>query len=327
MFKGFIRKGSIILSTVVLATSLAACGGNNNGAANNTNNNSGAQSENTDVSGSITIDGSSTVYPVSQAVAEEFMAAYPDVDVTVNVSGSSNGFAKLIEGEIDIADASRKIKDKEVAGLQEKGEEAVQMPVAYDGITVVIHPENDWAKEMTVEQLKMIWEKDSKVEKWSDVDPSWPQEDIHLYGPGTASGTFEYFTEEINGEAKVSREDYQASEDDNVLVTGVTSDKYAMGYFGFAYYLENQGSLASVAIKNTGADNFVSPTLETIADGSYAPLSREVYIYPKKSVLERPEIKEFIKFYMSEEGKALVEEVGYVPLGEDLINENLKHVQ
>ncbi|MEX2415589.1 MAG: phosphate ABC transporter substrate-binding protein PstS family protein, partial [Paenibacillaceae bacterium] len=240
MTNSIMRKGLILLGAMILVFVLAACGNNN--AENNTTNETPANTPApakdepkvepvADLSGEIKLDGSSTVYPISQAVAEEFMAINKDVNVTVGLSGSSNGIKAIIAGEADIADASRKIKDKEIAALKEKGEEPVEMAVAYDGITVVIHKDNTFAKEMTVAELKKIWEKDSKVTMWSEVRDGWPAEKIVLYGPGPASGTFEYFTEAINGEAKVSREDYTPSEDDNVLVTGVSGDKNAMGYF------------------------------------------------------------------------------------------------
>ncbi|MFS1511833.1 PstS family phosphate ABC transporter substrate-binding protein [Chengkuizengella sp. SCS-71B] len=306
MFNSRLRKGSIILTAFVVIFSLVACG---------------TESEE---SGQINIDGSSTVFPISQAVAEEFMALHNDVNVTVNLSGSSNGFKALIAGEIEIAGASRPIKDKEVDALKAEGKEAVEMPVAFDGITVVINPDNDWATEMTVEELKSIWQVDSTVKNWSDVREGWPNEPIKLYGPGTASGTFEYFTGAINGTKNESREDYTPSEDDNVLVTGVSGDKYAMGYFGFSYYVENQQKLNVVSIKVDENAAAVAPSVETIKDGTYKPLSRPIYIYSIKSVLDQPEIQEFIKFYMSEEGQALAEEVGYVALPAEMYEENLK---
>lgn len=339
MTSNIMRKGLILLGTMILVFVLAACGNNN--AENNSTNKGATTNEKpaapakdepkaepvADLSGEIKLDGSSTVYPISQAVAEEFMGINKKVNVTVGLSGSSNGIKAIIAGEADIADASRKIKDKEIAALKEKGEEPVEMAVAYDGITVVIHPDNTFAKEMTVAELKKIWEKDSKVTMWSDVREGWPAEKIVLYGPGTASGTFEYFTEAINGEAKVSREDYTPSEDDNVLVTGVSGDVNAMGYFGYSYFVENQDSLQAVSIKLDDSAPAIAPSIESINDGSYAPLSRPIFIYPLKSALERPEVKEFIKFYMSEAGQKLVEEVGYVRLPQSMYDDNVKHVQ
>ncbi|NDI36331.1 PstS family phosphate ABC transporter substrate-binding protein [Chengkuizengella sediminis] len=320
-----LRKGSIILAAFVLLFSLAACGSESEETSETSATEGANEQEETTkaLSGEINLDGSSTVFPISQAVAEEFMAIHDDVNVTVNLSGSSNGFKALIAGEIQITDASRQIKDKEVDALKEAGQEAVEMPVAFDGITVVINPENDWATEMTVDELKQIWEVDSTVTKWSDVNPEWPNEPIKLYGPGPASGTFEYFTGAINGTKNESNKNYTPSEDDNVLVTGVSGDKYAMGYFGFSYYIENQNKLTAVSIKVDESAAAVAPSVDTIKDGTYKPLSRPIYIYPVKSVLEQPEIQEFIKFYMSEEGQALAEEVGYVALPAEMYEENL----
>jgi phosphate transport system substrate-binding protein len=333
MRKTWLRKGTLLIAAVVMVFALAACGGGNNAGTDSTNGAGGNNANETsgessgaptaDLSGDIKLEGSSTVYPISQAIAEEFMNLHDGVNVTVGLSGSSNGFKAIINGDADIANASRHIKDEEKTKLQEKGQEAVEMPVAYDGITVVINPQNDWATDITVEELKKIWEKDSKVTKWSEVREGWPDEKITLFGPGAASGTFEYFTEAINGEAKVSREDYTASEDDNVLVQGVSGDKYGMGYFGFSYYEENQGALKALPIKVTADAPAVAPSLESIGDGSYKPLSRPIFIYPLKSALERPEVQEFIKFYMSAEGQQYVSEVGYVPLEQEKYDANL----
>lgn len=331
MTKAWLRKSSLTVAAIIMAFALAACGANNgnqeatNGAGGTNGETPAEEPAAANLTGEIKLEGSSTVYPISQAIAEEFMNLH-DVNVTVGLSGSSNGFKAIINGEADIANASRKIKDTEIASLQEKGQEAVEMPVAYDGITVVINPENDWATEMTVEELNKIWAKDSKITKWSEVREGWPDEKITLFGPGAASGTFEYFTEAVNGEAKVSREDYTASEDDNMLVQGVSGDKYALGYFGYAYYEENQDKLKAVAIKETADAPAVMPSIETIGDGSYKPLSREIYIYPLKSALARPEVQEFIKYYMSAEGQAFAEEVGYVALPQEKYDANLSQL-
>jgi len=336
--KGLLRKNLLLLLTVVFAVVVAACGNNNEGDATQGGSDAPASTTETpaeqpaeapkdepaaEVSGEIKLDGSSTVYPVAQAVAEEFMNLHGGVNVTVGLSGSSNGIKAIINGEADIANSSRTIKDEELEQIKAKNDDVVEIPVAYDGITVVIHPENDWATEMTVEELKKIWMKDSTVKTWADVREGWPNEPITLFAPGAASGTFEYFTDEINGEAKVAREDVTASEDDNVLVQGVAGDKYAMSYFGFAYYEENMDKLKAVAIKENADAPAVLPSLETIGDFSYKPLSRFIYMYPLKSTLERPEVKEFIKFYMSDEGSALAGEVGYVPLDKATRDANL----
>ncbi|PZV07431.1 MAG: protein sphX [Leptolyngbya sp.] len=260
----------------------------------------------------IQIDGSSTVYPISEAMAEEFMAANSGTQVTVGVSGTGGGFSKFCAGELDITGASRPIKDSEVEACAAAGIEYIEVPVATDALTVVIHPENDWADEMTVEQLQTLWSPEAQdtVTRWNQIDPSWPDQPIELFGPGTDSGTFDYFTETVVGEAGSSRADYTASEDDNILVIGVSRDPNAIGYFGLAYYLENQDTLKAVAV------NGVEPTPENVENGTYAPLSRPIFVYVKKSSLEnRPEVRAFVEF-MLENGPELVPEVGYVPLSE-----------
>lgn len=307
-------KGIFLISLAAVLV-LTACGG---GASNQ---NQGGQAKFT---GSIQIDGSSTVYPITEAAAEEFMKLYPDVDITVGVSGTGGGFKRFTAGEIDIVNASRPIKDSEEMKAKENGIEYVEFPVAYDGITVVVNKDNDWVDSLTVEELRKIWSPDSKVTKWSDIRPGWPDEKINLYGPGTDSGTFEYFTEAIVGEAKKSRSDYTASEDDNVLVQGIINDKFALGYFGFAYYLENSDKLKAVAIDNGSGP--VEPTIETIKDSTYKPLSRPLFIYVNKKSLERPEIKEFVKFYM-ENAPELIKDIGYVPMAESVYQENLNKIK
>lgn len=275
------------------------------------------------LSGDIVIDGSSTVAPISEAVAEEFMKLHPGVRVTVGVSGSSGGFKKFVKGEIDIADASRPIKESEREAAAGLGIQAIELPVAYDGLSVLVNPANDFAACMTVEELKRIWEPGSQITHWNQVRPEWPAEPIKLYGPGTDSGTFEYFTEAIVGEAKKSRPDYVASEDDNTLVQGIAGDRYALGYFGYAYYAENTDKLKLVAID--GGDGCVAPSEQTINDGTYKPLSRPIFIYPSSKSLERPEVKEFVKFYLTE-GRPLVSEVGYVQLPASMYEEGLAKV-
>ncbi|TYP54194.1 PstS family phosphate ABC transporter substrate-binding protein [Thermosediminibacter litoriperuensis] len=309
-------KAGFILALFTLSLAavlvLAACGASNR-----------SQSGQASLSGSIQIDGSSTVYPITEAVAEEFMNIYPDVNITVGVSGTGGGFKRFTAGETDMSNASRPIKDEEAAKAEENNIEYIELPVAYDGITVVVNKQNDWVDRLTVEELKKIWSPGSKVTKWSDIRPGWPNEKINLYGPGTDSGTFEYFTEVINGEAKKSRSDYTASEDDNVLVQGVSGDRYALGYFGFAYYLENSDKVRAVAID--GGSGPVEPTMETINNGTYKPLARPVFIYVNKKSLERPEVKEFVKFYM-ENAPELVEEIGYVPMPDSVYQENLNKI-
>ncbi|MBD2425746.1 PstS family phosphate ABC transporter substrate-binding protein [Phormidium sp. FACHB-1136] len=260
----------------------------------------------------IQVDGSSTVFPISEAMAEEFIAANPGMQVTVGVSGTGGGFKKFCADELDITGASRPIKDTEIEACAAAGVEYVEVPIAIDALTVVIHPENTWARTMTVEQLRTLWEPaaEGRINRWNQINPSWPNSPIELYGPGTDSGTFDYFTEAIVGESGDSRADYTASEDDNILVVGVSRDRNALGYFGMAYYLENQSRLASVAIDG------VTPTVEHVADGTYVPLSRPIFIYVKKTSLEsRPEVRAFVEF-MLDNATTLVPEVGYVPLPE-----------
>ncbi len=270
---------------------------------------SGGRSQKTKVS----IDGSSTLYPVSQAVAEEFQNTHQGVYVTVGISGTGGGFKKFLAAETDINDASRPIKQKELQLAEEKGIQFLELPVAYDGLTVVVHPKNDFVDHLTVEELKKIWEPGSKVRTWKDVRPQWPDREIKLYGPGTDSGTFDYFTEAIVGKAGQSRSDYQASEDDNVLVTGVSSDVDALGYFGFSYYVENRDKLKAVPID--GGRGPVAPSLETVKSGRYVPLSRPLFIYVSLRSLQRPEVQQFVQFYL-EECPVLAKEVGYIPLSE-----------
>ncbi|MCF6093712.1 PstS family phosphate ABC transporter substrate-binding protein [Microaerobacter geothermalis] len=278
----------------------------------------------TKLSGEIQIDGSSTVFPISEAVAEEFMAANPDVRVNVGVSGTGGGFKKFTVGETDISDASRPIKDSEAQKAKENGIEYIEIPVAFDGLSVVVNPENDFVDYLTTEELKKIWEPNSQVTKWSQVREGWPDEEIKLYGPGTDSGTFDYFTEVINGEDGASRSDYTASEDDNVLVQGIAGDKYSLGYFGYAYYIENKDKIKVVPID--GGNGPIEPTDETVNNGTYAPLSRPIFIYVSKKSLQRPEVKAFVEYYLTE-GPNFVPEVGYVPLPQDMYEKSLAEVQ
>ena len=262
----------------------------------------------------VKVDGSSTVYPITEAVAEEFQKAKGGaVKVTVGISGTGGGFKKFCRGETDISDASRAIKESEMADCKTAGIEFIELPVAYDALTVVIHPSNTWASTMTVADLKKIWEPTAQgvVVKWNQVRPSFPDKPIKLYGPGSDSGTFDYFTDAINGKEKASRGDFTASEDDNVLVQGVSSDPNALGYFGFAYYVENQGRLKAVAIDN--GKGGILPSRQSVENGTYKPLGRPIFIYVKKeSYAKNPAVKEFVEFYINNAEK-LVAEVKYVP--------------
>lgn len=306
---------------VALAIAVVGCG---SGTKTNSAGKAGTGESGAELSGTIKIDGSSTVGPISEAVAEEFMAANPGVRVTVGISGTGGGFKKFTGGETDISDASRPIKDEEKAKADESGIEYVEIPVAYDGISVVVNKSNDWAKDITVDELKKIWEPGSKITSWNQVRPEWPDEKITLYGPGTDSGTFDYFTDEINGEEGASRTDFTASEDDNVLVQGVAGDKGGLGYFGYAYYVENTDKLNALAVD--GGNGPVEPTDKAIEDGSYSPLSRPIFIYVSKKSLERPEVKAFVEFYLTE-GVSLIPEVGYIPFDKAKYEEGLNLIK
>jgi phosphate transport system substrate-binding protein len=271
--------------------------------------------------GSVEIDGSSTVYPVSQAIAEEFLSVEADIQVTVGFSGTGGGFKKFAAGEIDIADASRTIKSTEAEACKKAGIEYIRLDVAYDGLAVVVNPKNDWADCLTVEQLKELWRPESGIKKWSDLNPDWPAKEIKLYGPGPDSGTFDYFTEEIVGESKASRADYTASEDDNVIVYGVSEDRYALGYFGYAYFVENQDRLKLLGVDP--GDGCQIPTEETVRTDVYKPLSRPLFIYVRTSALKKPQVAAFVKFYLDHVAE-LVTDVGYVPVSAETAANNRK---
>lgn len=264
----------------------------------------------------IKIDGSSTVYPITEAVAEEFQKLKKkEVKVTVGISGSGGGFKKFCRGETDISNASRPILGKEMELCKEHGIEFIELPAAYDGLAVVMNPKNTWVKSMTVDELKKIWEPAAagKITKWNHVKAEWPDAPLKLYGPGVDSGTFDYFTEAIVGKAKSSRGDFTASEDDNVLVLGVSRDKNALGFFGLAYYEENKDKLKLVPIVNPKTAKEVLPSEQTVMDGTYQPLSRPLFIYVSKKAAEKPEVKEFIDFYLKNAAK-LAKQVRYIPL-------------
>ena len=262
----------------------------------------------------IQIDGSSTVFPVTEAVAEEFQKAKKGkIKVTVGISGTGGGFKKFCRGETDISDASRPILKQEMEACKGAGIEYIELPVAFDALTVIVNPKNDWSPSMTVAELKKIWEPaaQGKITNWNQVRANWPNAPLKLFGAGADSGTFDYFTEAITGKAKSSRGDFTASEDDNVLVQGVANDRNALGFFGFAYYAENTSRLKAVAIDN--GKGGVTPSEKTVLDGSYQPLSRPIYIYVSKKASAKPEVKEFVEFYLQHAPK-LVKEVKYVPL-------------
>jgi phosphate transport system substrate-binding protein len=264
----------------------------------------------------IKIDGSSTVYPITEAVAEEFQKAKKGaVKVTVGISGTGGGFKKFCRGETDISDASRPILKKEMADCAAAGIKYIELPVAFDALTVVVNPKNTWINQLTVAELKAMWEPaaQGKITKWNQVNPAWPDAPLKLFGAGADSGTFDYFTEAVVGKAKSSRGDFTASEDDNVLVQGVSRDNNALGFFGFAYYEENHGKLKAVPIVNPKG-KAVTPSLDAVMAGEYEPLARPIFIYVNAKSAERPEVKEFVEYYLKE-GAKLTKEVKYVPLG------------
>lgn len=271
-----------------------------------------------DMTGTIKIDGSSTVYPITEAVAEEFATTHRRVKVMVGISGTGGGFQKFTAGEIDISNASRPIKASEQEIASKTGVEYIELPVAYDALTIVVNPKNSWVKSITVAELKKIWEPEAqqKITRWNQIRSDWPNAPIQLYGPGVDSGTYDYFTEAVIGKEDASRGDYTSSEDDNVLVQGVSRDENALGFFGLAYYEENKDKLRVVPVDDEDMANgsgAVMPTSETVINGSYQPLSRPLFIYVRKAATERPEVREFISFYLKN-APDLSAEVGYVPL-------------
>jgi phosphate transport system substrate-binding protein len=269
------------------------------------------------LTGTVTADGSSTVYPITEAMAEEFQKTAPGVRVTVGIAGTGGGFKRFTSGETDISNASRPIDPAEAEAAERNGIQYIELPVAFDGLSVLVNPKNDFVTSLTVEELKRIWQPESTVHRWSDVRRGWPNREIHLYGPGTDSGTFDYFTQAIVGREKSSRPDFSASEDDNVLVQGVSGDMDSLGYFGFAYYAENKERLKLVGVD--AGQGPVLPSPETILNGTYQPLSRPVFIYVSQRAASRPEVREFVRFYLTH-AKSLVEQVGYVPLPDAVYN-------
>ncbi len=264
----------------------------------------------------VKIDGSSTVFPITEAVAEDFQASKRGkVRVTVGISGTGGGFKKFCRGETDISNASRPILAREMEECKKAGIQYIELPVAYDALTIVINPKNDWLKSITVADLRKLWEPaaQGRVTKWKQVNGQWPDQGVKLFGPGADSGTFDYFTEAINGRAKSSRGDYTAAEDDNILVQGVARDVNGLGYFGYAYYFENKDKLKALPIINPKTNQPVLPSMESVMDGSYQPLARPIFIYVNANSLERPEVKEFVEYYMKN-SEGLIREVKYVPL-------------
>lgn len=316
------KKWKYLTSTAILGSALflAACGDGEETSTSAKNNTEQAESGSAQLIGNVVGDGSSTVSPITEALVEEYAAVQKDVRVAVGVSGTGGGFEKFINGETDFSNASRPIKDTEVEKLKAAGIDYTEFELAYDGLSVVVHPDNTWAKDLTVEQLQQIWVEDGTKKKWSDIDASWPAEEIIFYSPGSDSGTYDYFDEVIlDGEDIVK--DAMLSEDDNVLVQGVTGDVNAIGYFGYAYYLENKDKLQVVTV------NGVEPTNATIESGDYSPLSRPLFIYVKNSAVKDSEATyDFIKFTLENAGE-MAEVVGYVGLPADKYEASLKQLE
>jgi phosphate transport system substrate-binding protein len=309
-------------TTLALLTAAAAiaCGGTNQDR---------QQQAGDSQSDMIRVDGSSTVYPITEAVAEEFQNANRAMRVTVGVSGTGGGFQKFCRGETDISNASRPIKPTEIDTCKQSGIEFIELPVAYDGLAVVVNPTNTWATSMTVDELRKLWAPDAqgKIMRWSQVRASWPDREIHLYGAGVDSGTYDYFTEAVVGKEGASRGDFTSSEDDNVLVQGIANDELALGFMGIAYVEQNKGRLKLVPIDDGKADNGAGPvvaSVETVRNGTYQPLSRPLFIYVSRKAADRPEIQTFVQSYFVD-GKALVTEVGYVPLTDAIYQLAQKH--
>ena len=312
-------RGLAPLATLAAAAALlaAACGGGDDEPAASTQAPAGS-----DLSGSVAVDGSSTVFPVTEAVAEEFRSVAPGVRVTVGVSGTGGGFEKFCNGEIDISDASRPIKQQEIDACADAGIEYLPLRVGLDGLAVVAHPDAAFLECISMDELAVLWRPASEgsVTRWNEVRASWPGEEITLFGPDTDSGTFDFFTEEVNGEGGASRADYTNSTDDNVLVTGISGTDWASGYFGYAYYAENRDRLRVVAVDK--GEGCVVPSDATVSDGSY-PLARPLFIYVNTAALaEKPQVREFVRYYLSDEGIALVPQVGYTAIPADELAES-----
>lgn len=312
------RKCGLLVTLGVVVLALVGCGKGTDQAPGSSG------SAGAGLSGTVSLDGSSTVAPIAAALAEEFGKLEPKVHPTVAESGSGGGFKKFAAGEIDIANASRPIEPPEVEAAKKNGIEFVELPIAFDGLSVVVNPKNDFVDYLTVEELKRIWEPGSKVKTWADVRQGFPNEPIKLFGAGTDSGTFDYFTKAIVGKEKASRPDYQASEDDNTLVQGVSGDKYSLGYFGYSYFDANRDKLKVVKIDSGNGP--VEPTADTIMDGTYAPLSRPLLMYANLKSLDRPEVMAFLKFVLTE-GPKIMPQVGFVPLPQEAYELALKRLE
>ena len=301
-----IKKGIILLFLVISVFAYAKGGQENQG----------------ELGGTIAVAGSSTVYPITVAVAEEFAKMHPRVEIPVQSTGTGGGFKNFfIPGKTDINDASRPMKDSERDAAKANGIEALEIQVATDGITVVVSPKADWINNITVPELSHMWRPENPAQAWADINPAWPAEKLELYGPTSASGTFDYFTDEINGEEGASRSDYQGTEQDNTIVAAVSGSEFAIGYFGMAYYLENKDKVKALSVEG------VMPSIETAKSGVYKPLARPIFIYVSSKSLARPEVVEFVRFYIQQTHTDMIKEIGYVPLAEAEMKKNLQNFE
>jgi phosphate transport system substrate-binding protein len=328
-----IRPGSrlvlLLLALAVLALGAAGCGrdGDDDAAEAANTTTGGGDTTAAELSGTIEIDGSSTVGPLTTAAAEAFREEQPDVNINVGTSGTGGGFERFCAGETDISNASRPIdEEEEVPVCEEAGIEYTEFQVGVDALTVVVNSENDWATCLTVDQLKKIWEPaaEGKVDNWNQVDPSFPDQALSLAGPGTDSGTFDYFTDEVNGEEGASRTDYTPSEDDNVIVQAVAGDPGGMGYFGYTYYEQNQDTLKALEID--GGEGCVAPSVDTARDGTYSPLSRPLFIYVKNDSLTKPEVHGFVEYFLTNSIQ-LAEDALFIPVPDDQVQTNLSTLE
>ena len=326
MFNRFSSLRADLLGIVVLcAVATAGCSNSANSGSTGTGN-SDTQAGAARLEGRLSIDGSSTVYPISAAVVEEFQPVAPRVKAGVSQSGTSGGMKRFVLGEIDICDASRPIKDSERQLCAERGIEFIELTIAFDGLSLVANRENDWCDCLTLEQLKTIWQPGAEetIKNWSDVNPDWPELEFKLFGPGTDSGTFEFFTQAICGEEGASRPDFQPSEDDNMLVGGVAGEKGALCYFGYAYYAHNKDRIKLIAVD--AGDGCVLPTQDTVRSGTYTPLSRPLFLYVRSASLERPEVRRFVEFYLENVAELATAE-GYVPVSDEVAAQNRSALQ
>jgi phosphate transport system substrate-binding protein len=311
------KPGAVSVGSALIALAISGCGDSQNAATR------------VDIRDApvIKIDGSSTVFPIAEAVAEEFQRAGNRVRITVGLSGTGGGFKKLCRGEIDVANASRPILTEEMEKCRTAGIRYMELPVAFDAITVVVNPNNNWVKTLTIDDLKKMWEPaaQGKVTMWNQVRPEWPAARLMLFGPGADSGTFDYFTEAVAHKAKASRGDYTASEDDNVLVQGVENNKNALGYFGFAYYSAHKDKMRAVPIE-VPEGGAIGPSIEAVVKGTYKPLSRPLFIYVSERALERAEVRTFIEYYLGE-SSTYVSEVGFIPLPASATQVALGHLK